>query len=263
MTISVASARQAWIVPSNPATFLADEAFSAMPEVDWSEAANAHIHVGDLVLLYTTSPVQAITQMCLVVRTGIPVSEMLDDAEYWTDRKALADRGGRTWMRLRLVETFSDPQREYLHLDALIGHGLSSAPQGRVKVPEELAAYIDTVAVSRASGSDDSAAEVSGADAGETASFDAQIAAGDFSVEDQYRTSKTRGSAQAAFARAVKGNYGYRCAVTGITTPEFLVASHIVPWADDPSIRLDPRNGICLSTLVDRAFDTGYLTIDE
>ncbi len=72
---------------------------------------------------------------------------------------------------------------------------------------------------------------------------------------------KTRGSAQQAFARAVKGNYGWRCALTGILTPQFLVASHIVPWADDPTIRLDPSNGLCLSTLVDRAFDIGVLSI--
>lgn len=61
----------------------------------------------------------------------------------------------------------------------------------------------------------------------------------------------------------MKANYGYRCAITGITTREFLVASHIVPWADDETIRLDPSNGICLSTLVDRAFDSGYLEIDD
>ena len=61
----------------------------------------------------------------------------------------------------------------------------------------------------------------------------------------------------------VKPNYGWKCALTGIATREFLVASHIVPWSDDESIRLDPANGICLSTFVDRAFDTGYLAIHE
>jgi predicted restriction endonuclease len=88
-----------------------------------------------------------------------------------------------------------------------------------------------------------------------------KIDSGDFSVRDNYSTIRTRGSAQRAFAKVVKDNYGWTCAITGIATREFLVASHIVPWADDASIRTDPANGICLSTLVDKAFDAGYLTI--
>ncbi|MDU0367623.1 HNH endonuclease signature motif containing protein [Microbacterium sp. KSW4-17] len=88
-----------------------------------------------------------------------------------------------------------------------------------------------------------------------------KIDSGDFSVRDNYSTIRTRGSAQRAFAKVVKDNYGWKCAITGIATREFLVASHIVPWADDASIRTDPANGICLSTLVDKAFDAGYLTI--
>lgn len=76
-------------------------------------------------------------------------------------------------------------------------------------------------------------------------------------------TIKTRGSAQKAFAGAVKANYEYRCAITGVVTKDFLVASHIVPWSEDQSIRLDPSNGICLSLLVDRAFEQGYLQIED
>ena len=74
---------------------------------------------------------------------------------------------------------------------------------------------------------------------------------------------KTRGSAQRAFANAVKSNYGYRCAITGIESRDFLVASHIVPWSEDQSIRLDPSNGICLSVLMDRAFEKGHLLIED
>lgn len=88
-----------------------------------------------------------------------------------------------------------------------------------------------------------------------------QIRRRDFAVPDSIVRSKTRGNAQRAFADEVKSNYGYQCAITGIATPTFLVASHIVPWSEDESIRLDPSNGICLSTLVDRAFDTGFLII--
>jgi hypothetical protein len=106
-------------------------------------------------------------------------------------------------------------------------------------------------------------AEAAEPDADEVESFRDQILQKDYSVADATSTVKTRGSAQRAFAESVKANYGYRCAVTGIATKEFLVASHIVPWSEDASIRLDPANGICLSLLVDRAFEKGFLLIDD
>lgn len=108
---------------------------------------------------------------------------------------------------------------------------------------------------------DDATAEGMPTDEVEVAEFRRNIEAGKYSVPDRHVRTKTRGNAQRAFADAVKQNYGYRCAITGVSTRDFLVASHIVPWSEDESIRIDPANGICLSTLVDRAFDTGYLLI--
>ncbi|MGG4656712.1 HNH endonuclease [Pseudomonas vlassakiae] len=93
--------------------------------------------------------------------------------------------------------------------------------------------------------------------------FRDQIEDRDYEVQDSHATVKTRGSAQRAFAEAVKRNYGYRCALTGIKSRDFLVASHIVPWSEDQTIRLDPSNGICLSLLVDKAFEKGYLIIED
>jgi len=110
---------------------------------------------------------------------------------------------------------------------------------------------------------DDVAAEAMEADPDDVQTFRTQIEARIFEVPDQTATSKTRGSAQRAFAEAVKSNYNMKCAVTGIATREFLVAAHIVPWSMDPSIRLDPSNGICLSLIVDRAFEKGYLIIKD
>lgn len=109
----------------------------------------------------------------------------------------------------------------------------------------------------------DAAAEVAEPDPTEVEAFHRQIEAHNYSVPDSSATIKTRGSAQRAFANAVKGNYEERCAITGIATKEFLVASHIVPWSKDQSIRLDPSNGICLSLLMDRAFENGYLLIED
>ena len=109
----------------------------------------------------------------------------------------------------------------------------------------------------------DVAAEALEIDPEEVDAFRAQIAQKTYAVADSTATTKTRGSAQRAFADAVKANYGYRCAVTGVLNKDFLVASHIVPWSKDQSIRLDPSNGICLSLIVDRAFEKGYLQIED
>ncbi|MHA7097717.1 HNH endonuclease [Priestia megaterium] len=81
-----------------------------------------------------------------------------------------------------------------------------------------------------------------------------------FFVEDQVTEQKRR-VGHKVFADQVKLNYGYQCAITGIRLKEFLVASHIMPWSQSKKNRLDPQNGICLSILVDKAFDKGFLTI--
>lgn len=109
----------------------------------------------------------------------------------------------------------------------------------------------------------DAAAEAAEPDPSEVEAFREQIEGKNYSVADSSATIKTRGSAQRAFANAVKSNYEYRCAITGIETRDFLVASHIVPWSEDQSIRLDPSNGICLSLLMDRAFEKGHLLIED
>jgi hypothetical protein len=109
----------------------------------------------------------------------------------------------------------------------------------------------------------DAVAEKLEADPDEVDAFRKQIEQRSYEVADSTATVKTRGSAQKVFADAVKGNYGYRCAITGIVTKDFLVASHIVPWGKDQTIRLDPSNGICLSLVVDRAFERGYLLIED
>lgn len=114
-----------------------------------------------------------------------------------------------------------------------------------------------------ASAQGDAAAEMLETDPAEVAAFHEQIKRKRYEVADATSTIKTRGSAQKAFADSVKTNYGYQCAITGVTTKDFLVASHIVPWSKDQTIRLDPSNGICLSLLVDRAFEKGYLLVED
>lgn len=84
-----------------------------------------------------------------------------------------------------------------------------------------------------------------------------------YRVENKKAEVNVRGSDQSEFSRKVKLNYQYRCAITGISKKEFLVASHIIPWAENENHRKNPNNGICLSSLLDKAFDKGYIAFDE
>jgi putative restriction endonuclease len=68
---------------------------------------------------------------------------------------------------------------------------------------------------------------------------------------------------QQFFRQTVLSSYGIRCCISEINVPRLLVASHIKPWRDFPNDRLNPQNGLCLSTLHDAAFDAGLITIDE
>ncbi|MFM9880933.1 MAG: HNH endonuclease [Burkholderiaceae bacterium] len=68
---------------------------------------------------------------------------------------------------------------------------------------------------------------------------------------------------QSFFRSAVLSAYHYKCCITGIAIPKLLVASHIVPWRADTSNRLNPRNGLCLSMLHDKAFDIGIICLTD
>jgi predicted restriction endonuclease len=68
---------------------------------------------------------------------------------------------------------------------------------------------------------------------------------------------------QQFFRQSILSAYNIRCCITGISVPRLLVASHIKPWGKFPESRLNPRNGLRLSTLHDAAFDSGLITLDE
>ncbi len=65
------------------------------------------------------------------------------------------------------------------------------------------------------------------------------------------------------FRASVMSAYNEKCCISGLSHPSLLVASHIIPWKDDETQRLNPRNGLALSMLHDKAFDLGMITIDE
>lgn len=66
---------------------------------------------------------------------------------------------------------------------------------------------------------------------------------------------------QSVFRDALMDYWGGCCPLTGITNPELLRASHIIPWSEcDDKERLNVHNGLLLSALWDAAFDKGLVS---
>lgn len=86
-----------------------------------------------------------------------------------------------------------------------------------------------------------------------------QLPSGPTEVERLVRARRV----QSFFRTAVLTTYQFKCAISGITGSDLLTASHIIPWKDSVERRADPRNGLCLNSLLDRAFDRGLFTLDD
>jgi len=81
-------------------------------------------------------------------------------------------------------------------------------------------------------------------------------------VEGLDRTTLTKVRVNQHFFRSlILASYRSACAVCELPFRPLLVASHIVPWSRDRSLRMNPHNGICLCVLHDRAYDSGLLQI--
>ena len=70
---------------------------------------------------------------------------------------------------------------------------------------------------------------------------------------------------QGQFRDGVMAYWQGKCPLTGINEPELLRASHIIPWnrCEDEADRLNPNNGLLLSSLWDAAFDRGIVSFDD
>jgi predicted restriction endonuclease len=69
---------------------------------------------------------------------------------------------------------------------------------------------------------------------------------------------------QDLYRKALMQYWNGRCAITGISLPMFLRASHAKPWRDATDReRLDVHDGLLLAAHLDIAFDQGFITVTE
>lgn len=79
---------------------------------------------------------------------------------------------------------------------------------------------------------------------------------------ETFRLVRTR-LVQGFFREAVLTSYEFKCAICAIDLLELINASHIIPWSHNVIRRADPRNGLALCAIHDRAFDRGLISIDS
>ena len=80
--------------------------------------------------------------------------------------------------------------------------------------------------------------------------------------KEQIRKTKARIN-QSTFRRWTIANYGGSCCVTGLDIKHVLEAGHISGWDVDVENRMNPCNGICLSSTYHKAFDAHLISFDE
>jgi putative restriction endonuclease len=80
--------------------------------------------------------------------------------------------------------------------------------------------------------------------------------------KERERIVKTRVN-QRFFRDMIMAAYNDTCCITGLRNRELLVAGHIQPWGTDEGNRLNPRNGLAINYLHDKAFEIGLITITE
>jgi 5-methylcytosine-specific restriction protein A len=128
-----------WMASANGKIYDHASSFQKRGFIDWRQYRNYSI--GDYVYIYCTNPIKRVMYKTVVVRESMVKEQIVDDREFWKDdseyKKGLsADR----FARLELVEQVDTPMLDYEHLKK---HGLTSAPQGPIKISDELVKYID------------------------------------------------------------------------------------------------------------------------
>lgn len=69
---------------------------------------------------------------------------------------------------------------------------------------------------------------------------------------------------QGAYRKRIIYRWDEKCAVTGFSDTDILIASHIVPWANSTDEeRLDVNNGLLLSPVYDALFDRHLISFDN
>lgn len=130
---------QAWLISANGKIYDHISSFEKNGFVDWKQN-NFNYEVNDIVYIYSTQPVKRVIFKTVVEKVKMSFSECIDDKEFWRDLSKYDGAKEGDYIRLRLVE---QADREELSLEHLKEHGLKNAPQGAIRIKDELEKYIE------------------------------------------------------------------------------------------------------------------------
>ncbi|WP_147385166.1 HNH endonuclease [Paenibacillus thiaminolyticus] len=70
---------------------------------------------------------------------------------------------------------------------------------------------------------------------------------------------------QSDFSKNVRDNFEHICCFPNceVSDRSFLVGAHIARWSDNPELRGETSNGLCLCLFHDKAFEIGLFTLDD
>jgi putative restriction endonuclease len=133
---------------------------------------------------------------------------------------------------------------------------MSHGAKGEVKIWHEFAEHPETLAFE--------SERLLAARLGQPIEQVADVDTGDLPPAGREREATVRVHVNQSFFRdRILSAYNFRCCVTSLTVQPLLTASHIIPWAEDEKNRLNPKNGLCLNALHDRAFDRHLMWIED
>jgi 5-methylcytosine-specific restriction protein A len=127
-----------WIIPANPKIYDHASSFEHHTFIDWRQG-NGKFKVGDIIFIYITRPTSMLQYKCIVSVTNLVYPNIRNDIEYWKDKNDYYKSLKGKFMRLEILEQVYNPK---MSLSNLMANGLNAAPQGPVKVKQQLYDYI-------------------------------------------------------------------------------------------------------------------------
>ncbi len=130
-----------WLISANGKMYDHASSFAHHGSIDWRQG-NAKYILGDIVYIYCTNPVQRIRYKCKVTELDKNSAQIRDDKEYWLNKDEYEKSLDGKFFNLQLIE---EVDSEKLSLPLLLQNGLKAAPQGPIKLNENLETYISSI----------------------------------------------------------------------------------------------------------------------
>lgn len=128
----------AWIFPCNVRLYDPIGAFAELHTVDWRQSVR--LKEGDEVFIYCSKPYQRIMFRTVVKKVEIPFSEVdKRDLKFSKNNEEIGNEPRFGYARLALINCRDTKE---LSLSEIVKHGIGKAPQGPMKMSDELYNYV-------------------------------------------------------------------------------------------------------------------------